>query len=370
MKSITSAITSYNNIMYNSRPATYHEYISDKYNKIHTELYNDALKKYYNILVNDIISPYFIFIFLKMMTNINGEENFDEFYNKILNFKDNTILTSLNILSINNEEYCRTMFDKVSEYILNLKNTIVTGKNNMSVLEGITNIANISDFRIIYVNNSEYLAAETDSEDEDETWGQEFYVSNNDIMMRKFIMSELDDNDDKFLILLETDHGVRIGYNIKGEFLLILDSAKYNSVDLHYFINHYIQISNKNMASDFKNVALDLYKQYHKILEIKNTEYWMASSIISISSVKPFNKTIVDLSPYWNYTQDMSECNINDIKMSNENINDAEILELNYIRGKAKVRSKSSDIEFEVPFNYLNEDVEVNEDLGNINFIS
>ena len=39
------SISNYNNMLYDSRPVTLNEYVSDKYNIIHKELFNDALDK-------------------------------------------------------------------------------------------------------------------------------------------------------------------------------------------------------------------------------------------------------------------------------------------------------------------------------------
>ena len=374
--SISSAITSYDNIIYNSRPASYNEYISDKYNKIHNELFNDALKKYYNSIINNYITTNFIFMFYKMLSNSNN--NFEEFYNNVLN--NENIMNIFSKLSIDSYSYCNIMFNKIDNYIKNIKSKIEsedvfyykTPDDNIRLI----NINDIDDFRIVYINNSTYLKAERDF-DEDENnsidWGEEFisYIfSNNEIIPHKFFMSELGD----YVFLLETENGLRIGYNIYGELLLILDDVKYDSdiesQEKRKIIINYINNVNIEINNDFKIEALNIYKNNHRIIEIKNNEYWKPSSIIVISNIMPFSKQRIKLDKYWNNIQNMEEYNIEDLKISNEQIKDAEIIELNYVKGIAKMRSKSTDIEFEVPFNYLNENVEVNEELSSTNFIS
>lgn len=373
--SISSAITSYDNIIYNSRPASYNEYISDKYNKIHNELFNDALKKYYNSIINNYITANFIFMFYKMLSNSNN--NFEEFYNNVLN--NENIMNIFSKLSIDSYSYCNIMFNKIDNYIKNIKSKIESEDvfyyktpDNIRLI----NINDIDDFRIVYISNSTYLKAERDF-DEDENnsidWGEEFisYIfSNNEIIPHKFFMSELGD----YVFLLETENGLRIGYNIYGELLLILDDVKYDSdiesQEKRKIIINYINNVNIEINNDFKNEALNMYKTNHRVIEIKNDEYWKPSSIVIISNVMPFSKQKVKLDRYWNNIQNMDEYNIEDLKISNEQIKDAEIVELNYVKGIAKMRSKSTDIEFEVPFNYLNENVEVNEELSSTNFIS
>lgn len=314
--SISSAITSYDNIIYNSRPASYNEYISDKYNKIHNELFNDALKKYYNSLINNYITFDFIFTFYEMLSNSHND--FEEFYNNVLS--NENIMNIFLKLSIDTYNYCNIMFNKINDYLTNIK-----------------------------------LKIESE---------EVFYKTPDD---------NINDVDDS-VFLLKTENEFRIGYNIYGELLLILDDLKYDSdIDIQekkLSIINYINNVNVKINNDFKNEALNMYKTNHRVIEIKNDEYWKPSSIVIISNVMPFSKQKVKLDRYWNNIQNMDEYNIEDLKISNEQIKDAEIVELNYVKGIAKMRSKSTDIEFEVPFNYLNENVEVNEELSSTNFIS
>lgn len=46
MKNINNNINNYNNLLYNSRPVKFNEFINNQYNKIHNELYLDALNKF------------------------------------------------------------------------------------------------------------------------------------------------------------------------------------------------------------------------------------------------------------------------------------------------------------------------------------
>ena len=45
-----------------------------------------------------------------------------------------------------------------------------------------------------------------------------------------------------------------------------------------------------------------------------------------------------------------------------EEINDAEILYLDYVNGKAKVESRLNDIQFEIDFDYINEDTKISDE--------
>ena len=101
------------------------------------------------------------------------------------------------------------------------------------------------------------------------------------------------------------------------------------------------------------------YKKHHNIIEVKDTEYWMPSKIIIISNKPPYYKKIVDLKPYWNKYQTTQEYDISDLKITKENILDSEVYELDYIKGIASMESKSNDIQYKVPFKYLDENTKV-----------
>ena len=42
---------------------------------------------------------------------------------------------------------------------------------------------------------------------------------------------------------------------------------------------------------------------------------------------------------------------------------DSELIELNYVNGKAKVQSRTNDTTYEVPFKYLDETVNVSDEM-------
>ena len=113
----------------------------------------------------------------------------------------------------------------------------------------------------------------------------------------------------------------------------------------------------------YKDMICNLYKKYHKIIEIKNSEYWMPSSIKIINKIPPYTKINVDLTKYWNMIQSNDTSKLSDLKITNENMLDSELIGLNYVNGKAKVQSRTNDTIYEVPFKYLDENVNVSDEM-------
>lgn len=368
MKTFNNLIRKYDEMIYNSRPVKFDEYISNKYDKIHVELFNDALKKYYNQIINSLISKKFIYNFFKLLENsysnkftgYDDEEYYKSFYDKLLCDRDNYINKVIKELSIDKEVYVKEVFNIINNYISNIKKIVKEYK----VLVNSSNTpldTSINDFRISYYDRNIFLEnenAEFSSINNYISYTLQF--ENGEIINEDFLLTE----EDEYTFIFEKDEGSYIGYNPQGEFLLILDSLFFNDYPKNNFnFFNYINKVNNNLLEKIREYALYLYKLDHKIIEFKNSEYWMPSSILIISKIFPYSKKIVKLHKYWNNIQSLNDLNISDIKLTNYPINDAELLELNYVKGIAKMRSKLDDMEFEVPFGYLNENVSVSDDL-------
>jgi hypothetical protein len=377
---VYSNISRYDEMIYESRPVSFDEYMSDKYNKVHIELFNDALKKFYDDLIGNLINKRFMFEFFRLLEGTYDENEdvyFSNFYNKLINDKKNYINNVIKELGIDGTKLIKELIKISNTYINNLKTEIVNNdvllKPVSDIFEALSSITDINDFRIIYCDTATYLEAEN----AEGLWGHSFasYIitTNNEneyehtvITAQKYLfMSEAEN----YVFLLENDSGTRIAYNIYGEFFLILDNAIYNTDNDNTFnINNYLLKSNKGILQEFKEYILSLYKVNHKVIEFKANEYWKPSGIYVISNVMPYTKKYFSLAKYWNYVQSKNDYNISDIKLTESKINDAELVELNYIKGKAKMYSKTEDIEFDVPFEYLNKDIGVSENY-NLNLI-
>ena len=178
-----------------------------------------------------------------------------------------------------------------------------------------------------------------------------------------FYMSEMKD----YVLILEDEHGLRIGFNRKGEWIIILDGAKYVSKEGMKIVFNKLKEINNILKTKLRVEAYKQFNSNHKVIEIKNSEYWKSSSIIIISKIAPYRKKIVNLSEWWNSNyyniNGHNYKDISEIKLTKENLLDSEVIELNYISGKAKMYSKTNDITYEVPFSYLNENTVINDEL-------
>lgn len=373
MKTYSNIINRYDEMIYHSRPVKFDEFISDKYNKVHVELFNAALNKYYDSLISKLINNKFMFEFFKLVELTEYDDNFEtysnNFYEKVMS-SDNYVKNTIKELSIDGVSFCKYLLNLTNTFIDNIKNTIDNNEVLITLIEELVKATDISDFRIIYCDKATYLEAEDD--DVDNFGGEMFLsyiirkesdsdISTYEVIQKNFIKSE----SDEFVFLLESASGTRIEYNINGEFVILLDNAKYNDEAFkHFNFFNYISKTNKNILYLFKEYTLSLYKNNHRIIEIKNNEYWMPSSIVIISNVHPYTKQTISLAKYWNYIQGKNNLNISDIKLTDYQINDAELIEMNYVRGVATMRSKLNDMIFEVPFEYLNSSVNVSEEMS------
>ena len=119
----------------------------------------------------------------------------------------------------------------------------------------------------------------------------------------------------------------------------------------------------------FEVNSLKEFKDNCFIYEIMNDEYWKPSLCKIITKMNNRRKTnmnwTVDLKPYWNTYQDNLEKTFRKYKLSDKDFNDAKIIDINYIRGKAKLYSENIDKEFEVDFDEINgNDIDIDDSLS------
>ena len=149
MNTLTSAIHRYDDMLYDSRPVSLHEFLSDKYNAVHEELYNNALNKYITSLIDKHFTNKLLYEYYQILSKIRNigicdesEIIFDDIYNDI--FSDNENADSIWIYKISND------YDKLIYTVNNLNNGdaynyIYTGKkfkynNNLYYLWELNNL--------------------------------------------------------------------------------------------------------------------------------------------------------------------------------------------------------------------------------------
>ena len=364
MKRYGNIVKSYDDMLYDSRPVQFNEFMSNKYNIIHNELYNDALNKFCNDIVNNSMTYEFVYEFYKLMEG--NELVFDTIYDEYNKSNDDNIVkNTLSSISIDSYNFLKDIFNFVSEKIDLIKNTI-TDDNGISHIN--IDKKYINDFRIIYLKNNVYLRQESDEQKNDDSEDAVFdvfhYSFDSELNTYTYIeeylfMSEMKD----YVILLEDIAGNIIYFNKYGELMLLIEDVKFNSEESKFKIINFINDQNEKIFDFVKSRCLYYFNKNHRILEIKNNEYWQPSSIMTISNVSPYKKNIYDLSKYWNMNQEYSDANIEELKIINENIKDAKLVSINYVNGTAKFVSKINDLDFTVPFKYLNDETIVSDEM-------
>ena len=384
-------------MLYESRPTTLNEFMSNKYNNVHSELYNSALNKYIYGIIDKYIDSDFIYSFYQKISGMSSSDNenldFENVWKHYQNMSNNDnidiINEVLNILSIDHKVCLKILYEITVQKLNEVKNKLLNYYEDengefLSIIESISQISDIKDFRFVYAADIEAVALESapniitiqikdlsfNSENNLIFNARNYLIGSEEANYNNefdYFVSE-DKRYNEYIFLYEFENGISIGYNRFGEWLLIIeDNTKFRNIDnmpnLKEHVEKYLNNKSKTIHDLYKEAICRLYKRYHKIIEIKQSEYWMPSSIFIINKISPFTKTIVDLSKYWNMIQHNENSNINDIKITNENIQDSELIELNYVSGKAKLQSRTENIIYEVPFKYLDENINVSDDM-------
>ena len=316
-------INRYDDLLYESRPTSLTELLNNKNNNVHEELYKDALDKYINKQINVFIDSTFMFEFFKMYKEYEDDFN-------IYNMPDNELLQRrLSGLSLDYESTLLSLYKLTKskfEIIDSMFDEIHAKEDIVPMLLQVS--ASLKDFLFSIVDN---------------------------------------DNDEEIVVMYNNSIGdidVSIIYDFDGNWIFVCTDEA--SIDYLNDLKNNDCVYNKNkddLMSLYNNDFYNLFNKYHKFIEVKNSEYWMPSSVYIINKVKPFLKKVIKLDEFWNNIQSNSNSEWNEIKMTNENILDSELTYINYVSGIAKMYSKSNDMTYEIPFKYLNSDTNVSDEM-------
>ena len=371
----------YDKLIYNTRPVKFNDYINNKYDIVHAELYEDALQRFLHSHIYETIMGVNLYNILNVFNNFLTEFNDDKIDDFVMyvqsQYTDDGfhIFDEEEIDNILNEDVQdhKTYFNRLVKYILESDDTInirnafdeldmnqESQENylkyilfNMIVLlysvksnlqsKDIVQISDISDFIIKY-KNSIYVI------NEEETY---------------FIASEQDIDNEEFIFIYEDTikNDYHIGYNKEGKWIIDINKDIQIDSNIYDYLSVLITSTNDNLKSIMLRNLLDDFLSTHRIVEIQNEEYYKASKIIIYNKYFPFNKRIVDLTPYWNNYQFYNNKNIEDIKVTEENKNDSYITDIDYIHGKVKMYSKINDMSYDVDFDYVKNNTEIDDSI-------
>lgn len=140
-------------------------------------------------------------------------------------------------------------------------------------------------------------------------------------------------------------------------------------------INEYNDDKIQDIHNQLYEQALESYLKDHPEMngwsfkEIKPTNWKDAPYVICTSYKYPFEHKKIHLKKYWtnlNFLNERSN-SANDMILNDENYNDAEVIKIDYVNGKAKIRTKILQNEYEVPFSKLNENTMISDDYCTLN---
>lgn len=371
----------YDKLIYNTRPVKFNDYINNKYDIVHAELYEDALQRFLHSHIYETIMGVNLYNILNVFNNFLTEFNDDKIDDFVMYVQSQYTEDGFHIFdeeeidNILNEDVQdhKTYFNRLVKYILESDDTInirnafdeldmnqESQENylkyslfNMIVLlysvksnlqsKDIGQISDISDFIIKY-KNSIYVINEEETD---------------------FIASEQDIDNDEFVFIYEDTikNDYHIGYNKEGKWIIDINKDIQIDSNIYDYLSVLITSTNDNLKSIMLRNLLDDFLSTHRIVEIQNEEYYKASKIIIYNKYFPFNKRIVDLTPYWNNYQFYNNKNIEDIKVTEENKNDSYITDIDYIHGKVKMYSKINDMSYDVDFDYVKNNTEIDDSI-------
>ena len=371
----------YDKLIYNTRPVKFNDYINNKYDIVHAELYEDALQRFLHSHIYETIMGVNLYNILNVFNNFLTEFNDDKIDDFVMYVQSQYTDDGFhifdeeeidNILNGDVQDH-KTYFNRLVKYILESDDTInirnafdeldmnqESQENylkyilfNMIVLlysvksnlqsKDIVQISDISDFIIKY-KNSIYVINEEETD---------------------FIASEQDIDNEEFVFIYEDTikNDYHIGYNKEGKWIIDINKDIQIDSNIYDYLSVLITSTNDNLKSIMLRNLLDDFLSTHRIVEIQNEEYYKASKIIIYNKYFPFNKRIVDLTPYWNNYQFYNNKNIEDIKVTEENKNDSYITDIDYIHGKVKMYSKINDMSYDVDFDYVKNNTEIDDSI-------
>lgn len=109
--------------------------------------------------------------------------------------------------------------------------------------------------------------------------------------------------------------------------------------------------------------TFDELKTKYCFIELKKDEYYKPSKVVVKQTVYPFEAYTYDLSEYWDnyqYKEEFKE--LKDYWIDEDSVRDAELIYIDYIKGKGKFKSRYTGKEFWADFKFINQDTKISKD--------
>ena len=235
----SNIISRYDDMLYENRPASLNEFLSNKYNNVHNELYKSALNKFILSLVSKYVTKDFLYECFELLSEIDAytedEIIFENIYENIFSKEDNSPLINymLNELSIDRISFFKILYDTTVNKLNSVKTKLINFYRDenydiKSAIKGISEISDIQDFRLAYIISG--IGSET--------------------------------NNDRNIFTLYTDDDGELVVSNKVIFDNEEESQEYISQDMYYYVGTELPNDNMNPQIDEKwhNICNDHYK--------------------------------------------------------------------------------------------------------------
>ena len=148
------------------------------------------------------------------------------------------------------------------------------------------------------------------------------------------------------------------------------DDAKYSKAPFHFMgeYNKDLYLTEDEDRKKISNYFIE--DNINNIIEVNGHEYWEASAVYIIFKIFNtynnryiFVKKYYMLDEYWAPYLTKHEKKTINVKISKEDLSDVRIVNYDYIRGKATMRSKINNIDYDVDFDLLSNEDYIDNDI-------
>jgi hypothetical protein len=324
----TQRIKGYNDMMYDSGPVSWRDFVSDRYNRVHDRLYRDALGSMLTAKAEELMGMPFFLEAAKLSAGCRTAGNAaSEATSGIYPYAGALMEWTGGGKAMLTEIY--TAMDTVIYKVLKATET---GDVSCAPLLGPVDGLAVVNGGVRYALDGGRL-----------TSGYPFGM---------------------------TDAAAFSPWSYAGQAVLYTDGRTY-TLDLSRLpafpgidgrVASLGDVSHTSLAAACAPYAVAAYRSSHRIIELKADEYWKPSVAVSVRLARPYGKESYDLTGWWNTSCGRGSGTLKDMYIRPDGLNDACLTGIDYVRGTAKMRSRHDGYEFEAAFDRLDPDTSISPD--------